>query len=79
MDCRRSARRATLRPFMLTAGGALIIPAYVDRFMIDHSVSRTALGIYTVLFDHRDRHVIAGCVGVASVPAQGNCRLVGRS
>jgi O-antigen/teichoic acid export membrane protein len=34
------------RPFMLTAGGALTI-SYVDRFMIDHSAGRTALGIYT--------------------------------
>jgi O-antigen/teichoic acid export membrane protein len=34
------------RPFMLTAAGALII-SYVDRFLIDHSIGRTALGIYT--------------------------------
>jgi O-antigen/teichoic acid export membrane protein len=34
------------RPFMLTAAGALTI-SYVDRFMIDHSVGRAALGIYT--------------------------------
>lgn len=36
----------TARPFMLTAGGALII-SYVDRFAIDAFVGRDALGIYT--------------------------------
>ncbi|MCK1382421.1 polysaccharide biosynthesis C-terminal domain-containing protein, partial [Bradyrhizobium sp. 24] len=34
------------RPFMLTAGGALVI-SYVDRFVIDAFVGRDALGIYT--------------------------------
>lgn len=34
------------RPFMLAAGGVLTI-SYFDRFMIDHSAGRTALGIYT--------------------------------
>lgn len=34
------------RPFMLTAGGALMI-SYVDRFMIDAFFGRGALGIYT--------------------------------
>ncbi|WP_143198216.1 hypothetical protein [Bradyrhizobium sp. AS23.2] len=36
----------TARPFMLTAAGALVI-SYVDRFVIDASVGRGALGIYT--------------------------------
>lgn len=36
----------TARPFMLTAAGALII-SYVDRFVIDASIGRDALGIYT--------------------------------
>ena len=36
----------TARPFMLTAAGALTI-SYVDRFLIDGLVGRTALGIYT--------------------------------
>lgn len=36
----------TARPFMLTAGGALVI-SYVDRFVIDRFVGRDALGIYT--------------------------------
>lgn len=36
----------TARPFMLTAGGALVI-SYVDRFVIDEFVGRSALGIYT--------------------------------
>jgi O-antigen/teichoic acid export membrane protein len=36
----------TARPFMLTAVGALTI-SYVDRFMIDGIVGRSALGIYT--------------------------------
>ncbi|VIO76719.1 hypothetical protein CI1B_66130 [Bradyrhizobium ivorense] len=36
----------TARPFMLTAGGALVI-SYVDRFVIDQFVGRDALGIYT--------------------------------
>jgi O-antigen/teichoic acid export membrane protein len=36
----------TARPFMLTAGGALII-SYADRFVIDRFVGREALGIYT--------------------------------
>jgi O-antigen/teichoic acid export membrane protein len=34
------------RPFLLTAGGALVI-SYVDRFFIDSFVGREALGIYT--------------------------------
>jgi len=34
------------RPFLLTAGGALVI-SYVDRFIIDSLVGREALGIYT--------------------------------
>lgn len=36
----------TARPFMLTAGSALVI-SYVDRFVIDQFVGREALGIYT--------------------------------
>lgn len=36
----------TARPFMLTAAGALII-SYVDRFVIDATVGRAPLGIYT--------------------------------
>ncbi|GGI29182.1 lipopolysaccharide biosynthesis protein [Bradyrhizobium guangdongense] len=36
----------TARPFMLTAGSALVI-SYVDRFVIDQFVGRDALGIYT--------------------------------
>ncbi|WP_044591791.1 lipopolysaccharide biosynthesis protein [Bradyrhizobium sp. LTSPM299] len=36
----------TARPFMLTAGGALVI-SYVDRFVINEFVGRDALGIYT--------------------------------
>ena len=36
----------TALPFMLTAGGALVI-SYVDRFVIDEFVGRSALGIYT--------------------------------
>lgn len=36
----------TARPFMLTAGGALVI-SYIDRFIIDRIVGREALGIYT--------------------------------
>lgn len=36
----------TARPFMLTAGGALVI-SYVDRFFIDSFVGREELGIYT--------------------------------
>lgn len=34
------------RPFLLTAGGALVI-SYVDRFFIDRFVGREELGIYT--------------------------------
>jgi O-antigen/teichoic acid export membrane protein len=34
------------RPFLLTAGGALVI-SYVDRFFIDSFIGREALGIYT--------------------------------
>jgi O-antigen/teichoic acid export membrane protein len=36
----------TARPFMLTATGALII-SYVDRFVIDATIGRGPLGIYT--------------------------------
>jgi O-antigen/teichoic acid export membrane protein len=36
----------TARPFVLTAAGALVI-SYVDRFVIDRSLGREALGIYT--------------------------------
>lgn len=43
---RIAAGLRTARPFMLTAGAALTI-SYVDRFMIDGIVGRSALGIYT--------------------------------
>jgi O-antigen/teichoic acid export membrane protein len=36
----------TARPFMLTAAGALTV-TYIDRFVIDRSVGREALGIFT--------------------------------
>lgn len=36
----------TARPFLLTAAGALVI-SYADRFVIDATVGREALGIYT--------------------------------